>query len=618
MSHFYLIHAADENDIMKDTITPLLKSKEVKYNVINIDQESKIKAFEEGTEVIIFLSDKDIKKILPMLFNRNITVGFLPHPEMFQTKLSFGISPKFDEAIDNIINCEKPLTADFLFCNNEPVLNMVKIGKCFSMFSKKSIKLSIINRIIFFFSEVRKMISMRHHIFKIETLKGKEIETSGLGVAIFQHGCSQVFSRVTIDDTTINDGMMYALVLSPRSIFAVLKYFFSNLFLKNNNNKKLPDFIGHVKSESLMITLNKTTEYKIDGILEKNDKFELRLEKKVIKIIPGVFFVKDGNESTKEIFKTETLPQKEAIMELTQKPLPFFDHLGTDEFKELFQVLRENSKPTSTFLTLMVLSTMLATIGLFANSIPVVIGAMILAPLMSPIIPLSMGVLRQDFKMMKDSLKTIFQGVCYGLLIAVILSFIIPIKTFNSEILARTNPTILDLGVAIISGIAGAYAYSKSEVAKSLAGVAIAVALVPPLAVTGIGISWGNFEIFYGSSLLLITNLTGITLASAITFMFLGYSSFTLARKGLFLSLLIVIAISLPLSFSFNRISQDIKIAERLSNLSYKNIRIKDVNIIKHKPLYISATLITKENIDTKTFGKLCQTTRNFPSGDKL
>lgn len=118
----------------------------------------------------------------------------------------------------------------------------------------------------------------------------------------------------------------------------------------------------------------------------------------------------------------------------------------------------------------------------------------------------------------------------------------------------RLSPTLLDLAVAIISGIAGAYSKSHKEIMQSLAGVAVAVALVPPLSVAGIGIGRGDIEFFLQAFLLFSTNLIGITLAAAITFRVLGYSPLVYAKRGMSIVILLSVIISVPLYISYYQI----------------------------------------------------------------
>jgi uncharacterized membrane protein len=169
---------------------------------------------------------------------------------------------------------------------------------------------------------------------------------------------------------------------------------------------------------------------------------------------------------------------------------------------------------------------------------------------------------------------------------------------------SRVNPNILDLIVAIISGIAGAYANSKSEIAKSLAGVAIAVALVPPLSVTGIAIGWGDIHMLYGSFLLFITNLVGITLSSALTFIILGYAPvLERAKKGVIYSSIALFVVSIPLVLSFYKLIEQNRIIDTLNNKEYVisnkkvNIEIKHIDLNKKEP-YLQIELTSFSTLD--------------------
>tara|TARA_Y100000593_G_C4259000_1_gene311184 strand:- start:403 stop:1236 length:834 start_codon:yes stop_codon:yes gene_type:complete len=253
----------------------------------------------------------------------------------------------------------------------------------------------------------------------------------------------------------------------------------------------------------------------------------------------------------------------------------------------------------------MALSTMIATFGLFGNSGPVVIGAMILAPLMGPIISLAMGALRQDGILIKNSLITIFWGVVLGIIFAVFINWLTPLKTMNSEILARIRPNLLDLGIAVASGIAGAYAHSKEEIAKTLAGVAISVALVPPLAVAGIGLGWGNWNVFWGASLLLGTNLAGIVMAAALTFMLLGFSPFRLAKKGILISVGILILVTAPLVLSFREMVRENQLIQQLSGKEIPHGLLRDVKVIGLSPLRLSVTILSDHELSNQDFKEI-------------
>jgi uncharacterized membrane protein len=130
-----------------------------------------------------------------------------------------------------------------------------------------------------------------------------------------------------------------------------------------------------------------------------------------------------------------------------------------------------------------------------------------------------------------------------------------------------------------------------------LAGVAIAVALVPPLAVAGIGMGWADFSVFSGASLLFLTNLTGIVLASALTFLALGYSAFSRARRGVMWALALVILVCIPLSVGFQRMVWEHKIVRSLDGTEISGLRIQDIHVRRHSPLYLSTRLLSTEPI---------------------
>ena len=161
------------------------------------------------------------------------------------------------------------------------------------------------------------------------------------------------------------------------------------------------------------------------------------------------------------------------------------------------------------------------------------------------------------------------------------------------------------MGIAVGSGLAGAYAHAKKEIAKTLAGVAIAVALVPPLAVSGIGIGWMNWQVFSGALLLLFTNLVGIVLSAAIAFLFLGFSPFHLARKGLIISLLFVIGISTPLAFGFSRMVKENRIVQNLNGHQIDHITLRDVDVRQINPLQISVKVITAKPLTEEDLNKV-------------
>lgn len=191
----------------------------------------------------------------------------------------------------------------------------------------------------------------------------------------------------------------------------------------------------------------------------------------------------------------------------------------------LRQNLLEDSQVNLNYLFLTITACLIATGGLLLNSPAAIIGAMIVAPLMLPMRGLALGALEGDVSLFRRSILSIFMGA----LTAVALSWMIgrmagiPETEFSAEIIARTQPTLIDLAIAIAAGAVGGFAKIRPQVSDAVAGTAIAVALMPPLCVVGLGLSSVSLSIAQGAFLLYLTNLLGITLACMLVFVWGGY-----------------------------------------------------------------------------------------------
>lgn len=240
---------------------------------------------------------------------------------------------------------------------------------------------------------------------------------------------------------------------------------------------------------------------------------------------------------------------------------------------ELNGAMEQASIPYFGFYLMLGLATVIATFGLLSNSAPAIIGAMIIAPLMAPIISASYGIVTSDWGLFSRSTVTTVTGVVMVIALAYLGTQVLGLRVAGPEILNRTVPTLLDLGIAMASGAAAAFAYSRRSIMSSIAGVAIAVALVPPLAVTGVGLAQGlaasadvgsslprlglgqgGYKIAAGSFLLFLTNLSGIVVLAGVVFVSQGYGS---RVKGvLAIGVVAVLSIGLlhPLGVSLDRL----------------------------------------------------------------
>lgn len=548
-----------------------------------------------GSRVLTWLDDAALAPLLPVAAAQEWVLAPLPHPGLEHGRIGFGIDESLERALADILERPEGLPVDILYCNDQPVLNSVVVAEGGSFLARHASSWG--ERLRTALKRVRLARELRLRLFHLVTHKERSIDTAALGVVVVQHGRSSALSRRLIDESSIADGMLHALVIAPRSLGAYLRYLAGALLLGRRIDGRLPPYVGHIRTERLTIGAPKPLEYSRDGTTACAREIEFRLARQALRAVPGRHLEREERPpATKEEFKVANLPTGEARTELTGWPLPLIAHAGTGEFRELFTLLRENARASEAYLALMVLSTLLACFGLFADSAPVIIGAMVLAPLMAPIISFAMGILRQETPLMRTSAATLAKGTGVALACATLLTLATPLQVINGEIAARLSPTLLDLGIAVVSGIAGAYAHARTQVAQSLAGVAIAVALVPPLSVAGIGIGWGVFE---GAFILFLTNLAGITLAAALTFLFLGYSPFRRARRGLLTSLALVLFISVPLAVGFERMVEEHRMVSAVDGLMVENVAVNVVAVTAGDPPRLSVRLLTSEPLDT-------------------
>lgn len=191
-----------------------------------------------------------------------------------------------------------------------------------------------------------------------------------------------------------------------------------------------------------------------------------------------------------------------------------------------FEVPHRGAKLTS-YLTMLLLSTALASLAILQDSTAVVIGAMLVAPLMTPIMGCAAGLVAGWRNRVLHSLGAVATSAVAAIGLAWILAAWVPALVpleINTQVLSRVSPTLLDMAVALVAGAAGAYATLDDRVSSSLTGVAIAVALVPPLGVVGISLQAGLWAEATGAFLLFATNLVSIILASCLVFVLVGFA----------------------------------------------------------------------------------------------
>ncbi len=181
-----------------------------------------------------------------------------------------------------------------------------------------------------------------------------------------------------------------------------------------------------------------------------------------------------------------------------------------EKLERLHRSYRRDAELDEAFVVLTIGASLIATLGLLANSAAVVIGAMVVAPWILPLRAGSFAVLFGSVRLLSRSLTTLALGVFLTTLLSTLLGTLVALPQFGSEVAARTSPNLLDLGIALVAGGLATYAKLRSDAVSSLAGTAIAVALVPPVCVMGLLLSQQNWQLAAGAGLLFCTNLLGI------------------------------------------------------------------------------------------------------------
>jgi len=237
------------------------------------------------------------------------------------------------------------------------------------------------------------------------------------------------------------------------------------------------------------------------------------------------------------------------------------------------------------FLLLITLSAAIATLGLLQGSTAVVIGAMLVSPLLGPIMGVGFGLATLESALIKRSLVTMAAGMAVAILVAVLIIWLSPIRDVTPEIRARTQPTLLDLGVAVVGGVAGVYAIMR-KLSGVMVGVAIATALVPPLSTIGFGLATGRLDFALGASLLFLTNTLAIAFAATIVARLNKFGP-SLTAQHTAMQVVGIVAtlgiLSIPLALTLNNIAGEVSarsaVQTELRKLLGESDRVDSLNV---------------------------------------
>lgn len=182
--------------------------------------------------------------------------------------------------------------------------------------------------------------------------------------------------------------------------------------------------------------------------------------------------------------------------------------------------LISDSTPNFDFFLFIILSILMATFGLLLNHAAIIIGSMLIAPILYPVLSFSLGIVMADGTVIYRSLYTLLKSFGFGILAAFLATvFVVPFNVeITNEILMRAEPSLLYFMVALVAGVAVSFSIVKPKLSATLSGIAVSVALIPPVAVVGIGLAQFNWALASGAFVLFVLNVAGIIFASLVSF----------------------------------------------------------------------------------------------------
>jgi len=530
-------------------------------------------SFEEGATLFFLVSDSEYRRHILEYGRLPVRLLFLPDTDNPRLRQDLLIPPKLEAAIalageDAELTPQRSLT----LCNGQVLQGEAVLGE-----AEWLRRIPLLPWILYVLRHLR---TLHLRPFRIETAKGRIIETAALIIPVAHERVRSRMRPYFFGEEENQCNRSAAVVYAPLSLFSIFRMRFY-LFRPGRQRISLPLGVGTLKSRRLSfrssdgpfpLTLNGREEYVAEAVVETVELSAQILQPRE-SCMPG--------DPDRESLRLQRIPTDREIIEFyTKRRLPLVPIAPESLFADLFSTLREGARLRVSYLLLLIVSVLMATTGLFQNSAPTIIGAMILAPLMAPIISFAMGLIRFDGPLIRSSLRTLFLSVLLALGTAALLAMALPFTHLTQQMAMRTHPNLLDLAVAILSGIAAAYGYTDSKVGQSLAGVAIAVALVPPLSVAGIGLGWGDLDIFEGAFLLFLANFAGIITAAGAVFYLLGFSSWRTASGAFALKLLLLLLVAVPLWLSTRTLLREERLQHAFDSLRHLRVADRELGLM--------------------------------------
>jgi len=281
----------------------------------------------------------------------------------------------------------------------------------------------------------------------------------------------------------------------------------------------------------------------------------------------------------------------------------------------VYQEAYEGRQFDAVYFAMLIFACLIALMGLLLNSPAVIIGAMLISPLMGPILACGLALTTAEWSLGKKAVRNLVLSVGEVVVIAVVATYLSPLREATPEILARTNPNLMDLLIAFFSGLAGTVALASRKTAFTiLPGVAIATAVMPPLATVGYGLGTRQWMIARGAFMLFCTNFTAIVLSASLVFLLIGLrpqaerrgeSHPVLIRWRIAIAAAVLLVISIPLMRTLIEAAQQADIRGRVQDTlkgavqSHPNRQLDSVKVELHRGwVVVAATVETADYMD--------------------
>ncbi|SEM91052.1 uncharacterized hydrophobic domain-containing protein [Chryseobacterium taichungense] len=292
-------------------------------------------------------------------------------------------------------------------------------------------------------------------------------------------------------------------------------------------------------------------------------------------------------------------------------------HNGEEKKDKVLENVVSNISFRGSNLWILACAIIIASIGLNVNSTAVIIGAMLISPLMGPIVGAGFALGTYNFSLLKKSFKNLLIATFVSLTVSAIYFYVSPFKDVQSELLARTAPNIYDVLIAFFGGLVGVIAITRVEKGNPIPGVAIATALMPPLCTAGFGLATFNFSYFFGAFYLYTINCFFICIATFFVVKFLQYPSSIIDNKyekriryGISILIIVMIVPSFYLAYNLYKEKKFTKTAEQFVQKEFENngytVIYKKINY-NSSPKTIDLAFLNKKFTDSEitSFNKM-------------